>query len=389
MSFEIKYNYDLGEEERQAVLKVLQDDAFVTREQCNALETEFAQFIGTKYAASTNSGTSALHSCLIALEVSQGDEIITVDNTHSSPAFAIMAAGAKPVLVDVDEETLNIDPTLVEAAITSKTKAIVPVHSAGHPYEVPLIHEIAEKHGIPVIEDAAQSLGAKYQGKNVGTFGPLAIFSMARHKHVMGAGQGGIVVTNDDELIEKVRKAATSRYGWLELPTTKEKMEKPAGLDASEGEAVGFCYYLSEVHAAIIRVQLKKFFTPGGALHPTKKRQIAMQYNELLGEISQIQTPVEKDWAYHTYLRYIIRVPYRDELYKYLTKEKKIETFLHYVIPLHRSKFYIDAYGQIKKQFPITEKTSQVVLTLPSWPQLNVEQIEFVVDCVKEFYAKR
>ena len=124
-------------------------------------------------------------------------------------------------------------------------------------------------------------------------------------------------------------------------------------------------------------------------MHPTKKRQIAKQYNELLGELSQIQTPVEKDWAYHTYLRYIIRVPNRDELYKYLTKEKKIETFLHYVIPLHRSKFYIDAYGQSKTQFPITEKTSKVVLTLPSWSQLTGEQIEFVVDSIREFYAKR
>ena len=139
MSFDIKYNYDLGEEERQAVMKVLQDDVFVTREQCNALETEFAQSIGTKYAATTNSGTSVLHSCLIALEVSPGDEIITVDNTHSSPAFAIMAAGAKPVLVDVDEETLNIDPSLIEVAITSKTKALVPVHSVGHPYDSSLI----------------------------------------------------------------------------------------------------------------------------------------------------------------------------------------------------------------------------------------------------------
>jgi len=386
LDYQIKYNYGLDDEERQTVLQVLTNDAFVTRDQCTALEEEFAEYIGTKYAAATNSGTSALHCCLEAFGVSQGDEVITVANTHSSPAFAIMSTGAKPVLVDIDEETLNIVPSLIEEAITAKTKAIVPVHSAGHPYDIDPIHEIADKHNLPIIEDAAQSLGSKYRGKNIGTFSPIAIFSFARHKHVMGAGQGGIAVTDDEELIEKFRRISTSRYGWLDIPSIKKQAPKSAGLDASQGEAVGFTYYLSEIHAAIIRIQLKKYTTPDGALHPSKKRKIAALYNELLAELSLIKTPIEKDYAYHTYLRYIIRAPKRDALYQFLTKEKGIECFLHYVIPLYKSKFYTDAYGQVKKPFPITEKTSKEVLTLPSWPQLTEDQIYYVVDSIKEFY---
>lgn len=386
MEFKIKYDYGIGEEERQTVLQVLQDDIFTLREHRTALEKEFSERIGIKFVIGTNSGTSAVHCSLLALGIYQGDEVITVDNQHATPAFTIMACGAKPVFVDCEEETLNIDPALVEAAITPKTKAILPVHTAGHPYDGAAINEIAEKYDLPVIEDAAQSLGAKIRGKYVGNFGTVAIFSFARHKHVMGGGRGGIIATDDEDLAEKLRQWSSNRYGRTTTPTmegTKVSVAKPLDYQAA---GIGLSYYMSELHAAIARVQLKKFFDPHGSLNPIKKRQIANFYTEQLSELSFIKTPKEKEGMHHSFLRYIVRVPKRDELYQFLT-EKGIELFVHYPVPLHRSKFYVNQFGpQADSPFPITEKTCREVLTLPSWPQLTTEQLQFVVDGIKEFY---
>lgn len=382
MKFKVFWDYDLTEEERQAVLQVLQGDVFVSPKQVPAFEQEFAEYIGTKYAVATNSGTSALHCCLVSLGVSQGDEVITAANQHTAPSYMIMLCGAKPVYVDCEIDTFNIDPTEIEAAITPKTKAIVPCHSGGHPYDCDPINDIAEKHGIPVVEDAAQSLGAKYKGKLVGNFASLAMFSGARHKHIMGAGAGGIAVTNDEELAEKLRIARTSRY--YKPPESDDTITEDL---KKQGGAPGFSYYLSEVHAAIMRVQLKKFINPNGSLNLKHKRHNAEQYKELLAD-TPVTTPIEKDYAYHSYLRYMIKAPNRDKLYAFLMREKGIECFLHYPTPLPRSHFYLEAFGTPNRKFPNTEKIAKEVLTIPGWPGLSAEHRQYVVDSIKEFYAK-
>ncbi len=382
MKFKLAWDYDVTEEERDAILQVVQGDVFVDREQVPAFEKEFAKYIGTKYAIATNSGTSALHCCLVTTGVTQGDEVITVANQHTAPSYMIMLCGAKPVYVDCEADTFNIDPTEIEAVITPKTKAIVPCHSGGHPYDIDPVNEIGEKHGIAVIEDAAQSLGAKYKGKLVGNFAPLAMFSGARHKHIMGAGAGGIAVTNDKELAERMRIARTSRY--YQPPISDDVIVDDL---QKQGGAPGFTYYLSEVHAAIMRVQLKKFIDPNGSLNLKHKRANAQRYEELLAD-TPVTTPAEKDYAFHSFLRYIIKAPQRDKLYEFLMREKGIECFLHYPIPLHRSHFYLEAYGAPIRQFPNAEETSKVVLTIPGWPKLTEAQIQYVVDSIKEFYQK-
>lgn len=383
MEFEIKFDYDLGEEERQAAFPVLHKDVFTKHEQVPALENEFAKYIGTKYAVVTNTGTSALHCCIAALGITREDEVITVANQHTAPSFTVMLEGAKPVYVDCEEDTFNIDPTEIEAAITPNTKAIIPCHSNGHPYDCDTINEIAEKHDLIVIEDAAQSLGALYKGKLVGNFASLSIFSLAHHKHIMGAGLGGVAVTNNEILAEKIRRWRTSRYRGG-ITTAIDPVDKAL---VYQGSAPGFCYYLSEVHAAISRVQLKKFIDSNGSLNPDRKRALAKLYNELL-EDTPVIVPIEKEYAHHTYLRYVIRAPQRDKLFRYLTQEKRIECFLHYPIPLYRSKFWLDAYGPIDREFPNTETVTKEVLTLPSWPQLTSDQVTYVVECIKEFYQK-
>ena len=373
----VLYDYGLNEEERNAVLEVLQGDKFAGDKQKRMLEQEFCEYIGSKYSVALSSGTAGLHCSLLACGVTRGDEVITVANTHWSPPMSIINAGAKPVLVDIDEETLNIDPSKIEEKITPKTKAIIPVHSSGHPYDIDPIHEIAEKHNLVVIEDAAQSLGAKYKGKLIGNRGDVTVFSFARHKHVMAGGWGGIVLTNTEELAEKVRMFASQGRG---KKYYSEKSEK--GVRKGIAEVSGFSYWLSEVHAAITRVQFRKFRE--GPLGVEKRRFNARIYNELLTELPFVKTPVEKAWARHSYLRYIVRVPNRDELYLFL-RRKQIDVSTHYYVPIYEDEYFIKQVGPCTETFPVTSKTAKEVLTLPSWSQLRPEQIEYVVDSIKDF----
>jgi dTDP-4-amino-4,6-dideoxygalactose transaminase len=373
----VQYDYGLGDEERRAILTVLQGDKFVGHEQKRKLEKEFCDYIGAKYTVALSSGTAGIHCSLLALGVQAGDEVITVANTHSTPAMCIMNAGAKPVLVDIDEETLNIDPRKIEEKITPRTKALMPVHSNGHPYDVDPVKEVAQKHGLRVIEDAAQSLGAKYRGKRLGTFGEVGIYSFARHKHVIAGGWGGIIVTNDEEIADIVRAfASQGRDGRYE---EKGEYGVPMGLSGK----VGYSYWLSEVNAAIARVQFRKFRT--GSLRVEERRRNAERYNELLEGIPPVQTPIEKEWAYHSYCRYVVRAKDRDRLYTYLTK-KGIYVAVHYYTPTYREPYYTERFGLTNESFPFTERASKEVLTLPSWPQLTEKQLVYVTNSIKKFY---
>jgi perosamine synthetase len=373
----VLYDTGLGDAERQAVVAVLQGSKFGDYEQKMRLEKEFCSYIGAKYAIAVSSGTAGLHCCLLALGVKSGDEVLTAPNTHSSPPMCIMNVGAKPVFVDIDYDTLNINPSKIEAKITPKTKVLLPVHSNGHPYDVDPVNEIARKHGLAVIEDAAQSLGAKYKGRRLGTFGDVSIHSFARHKHVMAGGWGGIVLTNNEEIAYAVRTYANQGRG------SKYNQMSDDGAPIQQSEKSGYSYWLSEIHAAIARVQFKKF--QQGSLAVEKRRKIADRYNKLLHDIHSLQRPVEKEWAYHSYCRYVVRAKDRDRLYAHLTK-RQIYVGIHYYTPVYKEPYYTSQYGPSTEDFPVTEKSAREVLTLPSWATLTPRQQNYVVNCVKRFY---
>lgn len=381
-SVKVLYDYGCGDEEKEAVANLIAEAAFTRPDQKTELEREYCQYIGSKYAIALDSGTAGVHCCLAAAGVGPGDEIVTAANTHWSPYMMIFNVGAKPVLVDDDEDTHTIDPSKIEKKITLKSKAIMPIHTAGHPYDIDKVHEIAEKHGLVIIEDAAQSLGARYKGKPVGTRGDVAVFSFAVHKHVMAGGWGGIVLTNNEELAEKVKRYAYLGGGTYGFARGNKSSLKPSPTK-SDMELSGFSYGLSEIHAAIARVQFKKFRE--GPLNVEKRRNVAMRYHELLKEFPFIKPPIEKDWAYHSYLRYIIRAPKRDELYSFL-EERDIYVAKHYSPPAYTRKFFVDVMGPPKEPYPVADRASREVLSLPIWASVTNEQVDYVVDSIRQFY---
>jgi len=374
----VEYDFSITDAERRAVQSVLQGTRFEANEQKKELENEFCEYIGTKYAVAVGSGTAGIICGLLAVGVKPGDEVITAPNTHSTPPMSIMNLGAKPVFVDVDYDTLNIDPDKIEQKITAKTKAILPVHSNGHPYEVDAVHEIARKHGLPIVEDAAQSLGAKFKGKRLGTDSDVVIYSFARHKHVMAAGWGGIVLSNNEEIATTVRAYATQGRG-------KSYSQKNAeGVPVQLAERAGYSFWLNEMAAAVARVQFKRF--RNGPLSAEHRRKIAARYNTLLKDIPSIKTPIEKEWAYHSFCRYVVRAERRDTLYSYLTNQN-VYVAIHYYTPIYRDIYYVDRFGEsLPQDYPLTEKTSKEVLTLPSWATLTHQQQDYVVNSIKKFY---
>ena len=375
----VLYDFAITEAERRAVHAVLQGSKFETNEQKKQLEKEFSDYVGVKYALAISSGTAGLHCALLAVGVKPGDDVLTVANTHSTPPMCIMNAGARPVFADIDDSTLNIDSTKMEDRITPKTKAVLPVHSNGHPYDVDAVHEIARKHGLPIVEDAAQSLGAKYKGKRLGAESDVVVYSFARHKHVMAAGWGGVVLTNNEEIANTVRAYATQGRGKTYSQKTSD------GVPAQLSERSGYSYWLNEMSAAIARVQFRKF--KQGPLSVEKRRKVADRYNKLLKDVSSVKTPTEKEWAYHSYCRYVIRAENRDKLYAFLTN-RNIYVAIHYYTPIYKEPYYVNQFGTPADSYPVTEKAAGNVLTLPSWATLTTQQQEYVANSVKKFYKE-
>jgi dTDP-4-amino-4,6-dideoxygalactose transaminase len=354
---EFKVAFDVGydEEEIEAVASVLKDGRWaVSSEQKDSLIREFCEYFGVKYAIPTSSGTGGLCSILAAFGVGPGDEVITAANSHISPPTQIMAVGAKPVLVDVEEKTLNIDTSLIKEKITSKTKALMPVHSAGHPFDVDPVVELAEKYDLRLIHDAAQSMGAKYKGKLVGRFPDVTLLSFATHKHVC-IGGAGMILTDDEDIMNAV-------WAKVHQGSPLKTVSDPHRLEMIR-YTWGYSYRMIEVIAALTRVQFKKF------------------------REGEIRTPVEKDWAYHSYCRYIIQAERRDELFNFLTG-KGIELFIHYLTPLNTQPFLKNCFGYREGMYPVTEETAKKVLTLPSWPYQTAQDVDYVVESIKEFYSQ-
>jgi len=347
-----------------ALQQVLDNTAFAGGPFVEKFEKDFASFCKCEFAMGVGSGTTALWLALSGLGIGQGDEVITTPNTFIATAEAISFCGAKPAFVDVEEQTYNMNLDLLEDAITPKTKAIIPVHLYGQMVDMDRIMQIARAHGLFVVEDACQAHGAEYNGQRAGSIGDAGCFSFYPGKNLGAYGEAGAVVTNDAELAEKIRvlrdhgqarKYFHSMIGWN------------ARMDGFQG--------------AVLSVKLKHL----PAWNDARKRN-ARLYDELLADADDVITPVEVDRAGHVYHVYAIRTKDRDALINYLA-EKNVYCGIHYPMPIHLQNAY-SFLGKGKGSFPVAEKCAEQLVSLPMFPELSEEQIEYVVRETKHFIAQ-
>jgi dTDP-4-amino-4,6-dideoxygalactose transaminase len=332
---------------------------FVTR-----FEEEFAAFCNAKYAIGVGNGTDALWLSLLAVDVGPGDEVITVPNTFMATAEAISYTGAKPVLVDVHPGTLSLNPELLEAAITKKTRAIIPVHLFGQTADMDPILAIAKKHGVPVIEDACQAHGAEYKGRKAGTMGITGCFSFYPGKNLGALGEAGAVTTEDPELYQKIK--VLREHG------------QPRKYHHS---MIGWNARMDGIQAAALRVKLKHL-----AKWNTQRRSHARQYDQLLEGLEGATLPVEASFARHVYHLYPVQVPNRDLVLK-LMADHGISCGIHYPVPVHLQ----EAYRQLELgvgSFPVSEQSALSLISLPMYPELSQAQIAYVASTFRRVVAQ-
>jgi len=353
----------LKKEIDRAIFGVLKRGDLILRKDVQDFERKIAKFLKVKYAVGVNSCTDAMLLSLKAAGISQGDEVITVSHTFFSTIEVIHHCQAKPILIDIKEDFL-IDSEKIEKAITKRTKAIIPVHLNGRVCQMDRIMEIARNHKLLVIEDAAQSLGAKYKGKMAGTFGLTGCFSFYPAKILGAFGDGGLVVTNKKDLAEKIRMLRDhGRKG-------KDKIV-----------LYGFTSRLDNLQAAILNVKLKRLKN-----WIKRRREIAKNYHKKLKDVPELILPPPPNLDpkhFDVYQNYVIRAKERDKLRKFLTK-KGIETLIKDPIPNHLQK----GLGLEKFHLPNTEKFAKEIISLPMYPELNQKQVEYVINCIRKFYLK-
>ena len=347
-----------------AIARVLDSCQFVLGSEVAGFEQDFAPYCGASECIALNSGTSALHLALLAAGIGPGDEVITVPFTFVASVAAVLYAGAKPILVDIDPQSFTMDPALIEAAITPRTKAILPVHLYGQSADMDPIMEIARRHNLIVIEDAAQAHGARYKGRPVGSIGDLACFSFYPGKNLGAYGEAGAVTTNNAEYGRTVR------------------MLRDWGQDRKYHHLLrGYNYRMEGFQGAVLRVKLRHLndWTEG-------RRRVVRQYNELLADCD-VETPKEMPWGRHVYHVYTLRVNDRDNLHAALSEEG-IQTGIHYPIPAHLQPAYSDlGYGP--GSFPQAEKAAMQVISLPLYPELPSRAIEEVAAEVRKVVVRR
>jgi dTDP-4-amino-4,6-dideoxygalactose transaminase len=345
----------------KAISRVLRNTDFILGREVTLFENEFASFCGARYAVGVDSGLSALELSLRAFEVGPGDEVVMPANTFIASALAISSVGATPKLVDADPQTFTMDIPALEAAITPRTAAILPVHLYGHPAHMDAILDIASRHGIPVIEDACQAHGARYRGKRTGSLADAAAFSFYPAKNLGAYGDGGMVVTNN---------ADVARY--VEMVRNYGQREK------YYHEVRGYNRRLDTLHAAVLRVKLTQL-----AERNATRRQHAQCYQQLLQDID-ITLPTSVSHAEPVWHLFVIRTARRDALRAFLA-DRGISTGIHYPIPIHLQEAYSDL-GHIKGDFPVTEACAEQILSLPMYPELTAEAIEYIADIIHDFY---
>jgi dTDP-4-amino-4,6-dideoxygalactose transaminase len=350
----------------EALDEVMTSSRFILGNNVKKLENEIAEYSNVKYGVGVANGSDALHISLMACGVGEGDEVIAPSFTFFATAGAIARAGATPVFADIDPKTYNIDPTKIEALITEKTKAIIPVHLYGQMANMDKIVEVAKKHNLFIIEDAAQAIGSEFKGKKVGELGTTATYSFFPTKNLGAYGDGGMIITNDEEIAEKMRV--------IRVHGSKPKYYH---------HVLGYNSRLDELQAAVLNIKL-----PHLNDWSKQRRERAATYTRLLQEQlgDKVVTPYVEEHNYHIYHQYTIRVERRDELQAFL-KEKGIDTMVYYPKPLHLQPVFADL-GYKEGDLPITENACQEVLSLPMYPELKEVQQEYVVSKIAEFYSK-
>ena len=361
---DLKAQYSTIRDEMKPVLDaVMASQYFINGPAVKELEQAIAAYSTTKAAVGVSSGTDALIATLMSLEIGEGDEVITTPYTFFATAGSIWRVGAKPVFVDIEPDTFNIDVTKIEAVITGRTKAIMPVHLFGQVADMDEILAIAAKHELFVIEDAAQAIGAEYKGRKAGSIGTAGCFSFFPSKNLGGLGDGGMVVTQDQDLA--ARMAQCRNHGM-----------EPRYFH----HWVGGNFRLDTLQAAGLLVKL-----PHLGAWSAKRRANAQRYNELLAGVAEVVTPTVRDYNVSIYNQYCIRVPRRDELQQHL-KAADIGTAIYYPLGLHQQECFT-TLGYDKGDFPASEAAAAESLALPIYPELTDEQISYVAGNIKEFFA--
>jgi dTDP-4-amino-4,6-dideoxygalactose transaminase len=355
-------NGDVGAGLQAAFKQVLDDAWYILGKKVTLFEQEYAAYNQVKNCVGVSNGLDALFLSLKILNIGDGDEVVVPSNTYIATALAVSYVGATPVFAEPNEITFNLDPKNIEAAITSKTKAIMPVHLYGQCCEMKAIMEIAKKNNLYVIEDNAQSQGSSYDGMIAGSFGDVNGTSFYPGKNLGALGDAGAITTNDDEIAAKLR--VLRNYG------SQKKYFN---------EVIGYNMRLDELQAALLSVKLKQLDT-----WIAERQQIAGWYDEALAGIGDLILPGIADGATHVYHLYVIRTAKRDELQKHLN-ENGIGTLIHYPIPVHLQESY-KQLNYKKSDFPIAEKMADTVLSIPLWPGLQQSQVEQVAAVIKKFY---
>ena len=346
-----------------AIARTIDNCSFCLGPDTAQFEKDFARYCGADHAIGFNSGTSAEHTALLLLDVKPGDEVITTPMTFVATSWAISYCGAKPVYVDIEDKTFNLDPKKIAAAITPRTKAVLPVHLYGLPFEVDEVLEVCRQHKLPLVEDACQSHGAKYKGKTVGTFSEMSAFSFYPGKNLGAFGEGGALVTNNEAYAKRARSlrehGSTVRY---------------------YHDEIGFNYRMEGIQGAVLGIKLKHL-----EKWTRERQRVARRYHELLAE-TPLQLPFEPAHMESVWHLYVVRHPRRDELKAHLDANG-VGCALHYPLPLHLQKCY-ESLGYQAGDFPVAEKAARECLSLPIYPELSDAHIVRVAEVVREFFKK-
>lgn len=359
---DLKVNYDSHKEEIDSAIKsVIDSTSFILGPAVDEFEKNFAKFCGTEFCVGVDSGFSALELGMRSLGIGEGDEVITPVNSFIASSYAVSFTGAKPVWIDVDPKTYNIDPSQIESKITSKTRAIMPVHLYGQPAEMEKIISIAKKHNLFVIEDACQAHGATYKGKKVGSFGDFAAFSFYPGKNLGAFGDGGAIVTSNKEIASKISQMRNygqkEKYYHIRLPLNRR---------------------LDSIHAVVLNVKLKYLEEAN-----QNRAKAAAKYSKLLGGLPLV-LPQTATGGIHAFHLYVIQTEKRDQLLGFLHKNE-VSAGIHYPIPIHLQKIY-EGLGGKEGDFPTSEQSANKIISLPIFPEITDQQIEFVTEKIKEFF---
>jgi dTDP-4-amino-4,6-dideoxygalactose transaminase len=350
---------EIKDELREVFDRVVDNSTFVLGPEVLRFEQEFGAYCGTEHCVAVNTGTAAIHLTLAALGVGPGDEVITVPHTFIATAEAITAVGARPVFIDINPVSFTMDPALLEAAITGKTRAIIPVDLYGQVADMDPILEIADRHGIPVIEDACQAHGAEYRGRKAGTFGVAGCFSFYPGKNLGACGEGGAVTTNNANLAQRIRL-------WRDHGSSKRYEHVFPGLNMR----------MEGIQGGILSVKLKYLDRWND-----QRRQAAAAYNKALAD-TVIEVPVEMGYGRHVYHLYVIQSDNRDDLRQQLS-DAGIECGLHYPVPLHLQEAY-RFLGYKQGDFAVTERATTRILSLPMYPGIDSAAVERIVSELRE-----